>query len=142
MEQLANGEQGVERYKRLRVHGYLMGIYGIGDWQKDWFEGKFLRLSLSKGPYYGFQFLLTGAYVFAVFFAQPYLYYYFLSESTRHWMFWTVSFYIAFGLHLIVWIRLAVGDPGFLPGKATYLSREFQDIAEEKKKYHLTKCFA
>ena len=50
MEQLANGEQGVERYKRLRVHGYLVGIYGIGDWHKDWFEGKFLRLSLSKDP--------------------------------------------------------------------------------------------
>ena len=79
------------------------------------------------------QFLLTGAYVFAVFFAQPYLYYYFLSVSTRHWTFWTVSFYIAFCLHLVVWLRLAVGDPGFLPGKATYLSREFQDIAEGKE---------
>ena len=130
MEQLANGEEGVERYKRLRVHRFLMEIYGMGDWQKEWFNGKFLRLSLSKGPYYGYQLLLTTAYVFAVFFAQPYFYYYYLSVSTKHWTFWTISFYIAFCLHLMIWLRLVIADPGFLPGKASYLSREFQDIAE------------
>ena len=130
---VANTKTGTEKHRRLRVHKSLVEINGYQDWQKEYFDGKFLRLQLTKGHYFGFQMVITGFYFFMVFMLQAYLYYYYLSTYTRHFMFWTFCFYVSYSLQFIFWLRLATGDPGFLPGKATHLSKDFQAIVDGKE---------
>jgi palmitoyltransferase ZDHHC13/17 len=135
MRAVAMLKTGAEKHRRLRVHRSLVEINGHADWQKEYFNGKFLRLQMTKGHYFGFQMGITAFYFFMVFMLQAYLYYYYLSVYTRHFMLWTFSFYAGYGLHFIFWLRLATGDPGFLPGKATHLSKDFQAIVDGEEEF-------
>jgi palmitoyltransferase ZDHHC13/17 len=119
------------KFQYLRLHKWFTEIDGLFEWRT---QSGLLRKHIAEGPYFGYQKYLAVLYCMFMI-VEFFLYFAFMAEYTRHWMFWSVFFYITFGGHVFFWIRLVVSDPGYLVHGASKTYKPIPGLENLAKKF-------